>query len=129
MSANSFIGPILLAEDVPDIREAFAAVLEAEGYRVLEAHNGIQALALAREHQGTLGLVLLDLVMPGLTGAELLAELGEAFCKEVPVVLVTAGKTVSVPTCARAVLTKPFEMSALLAIVASYGRRQAGGPR
>lgn len=124
MPANPFVGPILVVEDEPDIREAYVALLEAEGYRVLEANDGAQALPIARAERARLGLVLLDWRMPGLHGDEVLERLGPDFLVEVPVVLITAGRARLPPVHGvRAVLSKPFELPTLLALVAEYGRR------
>lgn len=53
---------ILIAEDDRDIRDLLRLYLEGEGYRVLEAENGAQALILAREQ--TPDMAILDVMMP-----------------------------------------------------------------
>jgi two-component system cell cycle sensor histidine kinase/response regulator CckA len=62
---------ILLAEDEPGVRGLLRAILEMNGYRVLEATNGIDALALLEQHTGPVHLLIADRVMPGLGGREL----------------------------------------------------------
>jgi CheY-like chemotaxis protein len=63
---------ILLVEDDPAVRQLTRSALEREGYHVLEAANGIQALEVWREISGRAALLLTDLVMPGgMTGHEL----------------------------------------------------------
>ncbi len=66
---------ILVVEDEAAIRTVVRRMLEHVGYTVLEAENGDEALALIADHRGALDLVMTDLVMPGMTGAELAAEL------------------------------------------------------
>jgi two-component system, cell cycle sensor histidine kinase and response regulator CckA len=62
---------ILLVEDEPDVREVTRAVLEHAGYRVLESNGPEEALRLGNEHRGHIGLLLSDVVMPGMNGPEL----------------------------------------------------------
>ena len=59
---------ILLAEDERNVRELAREVLEEEGYRVLEARNGVEALAIAGQHTGPIHLLLTDVVMPEMGG-------------------------------------------------------------
>jgi two-component system cell cycle sensor histidine kinase/response regulator CckA len=66
---------ILLAEDEPAVRELLEGVLRAQGFQVLSAPSGPEALRLARAHPGTIDLVVTDVVMPGMTGPELFREL------------------------------------------------------
>jgi two-component system, chemotaxis family, chemotaxis protein CheY len=60
---------VLLVEDHPDTRELYALVLGGEGYDVLEASDGAQALALLEHRQ--VDIVVTDLAMPGVDGVEL----------------------------------------------------------
>ena len=62
---------ILLVEDEPVVREVTRAVLEHAGYRVLESNGPEEALRLGIEHRGHIGLLLSDVVMPGMNGPEL----------------------------------------------------------
>ena len=63
---------ILVVEDEPPVRWIVKDVLGKYGYNVLEAGNGVEALALWHQHHGEIGLLLTDVVMPvGLTGQEL----------------------------------------------------------
>jgi len=66
---------ILLADDDSSVREMIGRVLEEEGYRVLSASNGAEAVAIAAEN--TIDLVLLDLNMPVKNGWDTFAELTE----------------------------------------------------
>ena len=59
---------ILLAEDEAGIRAMTRAYLEGLGYRLLEAANGTEAIALAKEYRGSIDLVVTDVMMPGVRG-------------------------------------------------------------
>jgi two-component system cell cycle sensor histidine kinase/response regulator CckA len=69
---------ILIAEDDEILRRLTKGLLEKAGYRVLEAENARNALAAARAHQGTIHLLLADVVMPGGSGRELARQLAES---------------------------------------------------
>ncbi len=62
---------VLLAEDESSVRAVAMAALERSGYRVLAAPDGPAALALARDFDGPIHLLLTDVVMPGMHGREL----------------------------------------------------------
>ena len=65
----------LLVEDEPAIREALLRVLTGNGYRVIEASNGGEALRRAQEEEGPIHLMLSDVMMPGIGGKELVQRL------------------------------------------------------
>jgi CheY-like chemotaxis protein len=62
---------VLLAEDEESVRTMVRRVLEEQGYTVLSAASGREALDLAHDHTGAIDLVLTDVVMPGMDGGEL----------------------------------------------------------
>ena len=66
---------ILLVEDEEAVRSLTRRVLEAKGYTLLVAKSGAEALELARGHGSSIQLLLSDLVMPGMGGPELAAQL------------------------------------------------------
>lgn len=69
-------GTILLVEDEDSIREMTSMYLTANGYRVIEAEDGAQAVMLWEKHEGDIDLVLTDLRMPGgLSGHQLVERL------------------------------------------------------
>jgi CheY-like chemotaxis protein len=68
---------ILVVEDEAGVRELACQFLRVKGYRVLEAAGGIDALEVARDHKGTIHLLLSDMVMPKMSGGELAAKLRE----------------------------------------------------
>jgi two-component system, cell cycle sensor histidine kinase and response regulator CckA len=68
---------ILLVEDEESVRAFTVMALEAEGYKVLSAANGREALDIAKENSGGISLMITDVIMPGIDGpklAELLSE-------------------------------------------------------
>ncbi|HYD53837.1 MAG TPA: PAS domain S-box protein, partial [Gemmatimonadaceae bacterium] len=67
-------GTVLLAEDEPAVRRIACRILESAGLTVVEAHDGRQALRVAREHTGSIDLLLTDAVMPEMSGPELASE-------------------------------------------------------
>jgi PAS domain S-box-containing protein len=64
-------GTILVVEDSAQLRELFRDVLELHGYSVLDAPNGRAALDVAAAHQGTIDLLLTDVIMPEMNGRQL----------------------------------------------------------
>jgi CheY-like chemotaxis protein len=70
---------ILLVEDDERVRSLVRTALEMNGYRVLEAGSGYEALQLCREHRGEIDLLLMDVVLPGLSG-QALATRAAAVC-------------------------------------------------
>ena len=61
----------MLVEDEDAVRKLARLVLEASGYTVLESRNGREGLALCEAHEGTIDLLVTDVVMPELGGREL----------------------------------------------------------
>jgi CheY-like chemotaxis protein len=66
---------VLLVEDDELMRQLTRQLLEEHGYRILEAKDGQDALAIARSHSGHIDLLLTDVVMRGLSGPELVSRL------------------------------------------------------
>ena len=66
---------ILLVEDEDVVRRVSREILQGKGYTVLEANCGLEALRLSEAHEGPIHLVMSDLVMPGMSGRETVAEL------------------------------------------------------
>ena len=69
---------LLLAEDDPIMRRLTRKMLEAHGYRVLEAEDGKSALQVISSHAGSIALILTDVVMKGMNGPELVLRLMES---------------------------------------------------
>ena len=66
---------ILLVDDESDVRDVARDILAAKGYRILEAGNADEALRVAQSHGEPIDLLLTDVVMPGVHGHELAAQL------------------------------------------------------
>ena len=62
---------ILLTDDDPHVRQIARLLLQRLGYAVLEARDGPEAIRLAEKHEGSIDLLLTDVVMPGMNGREL----------------------------------------------------------
>ena len=62
---------ILVVYDRGDIRRLIAEILEINGFRILSAADGEEAIVRAREHPGAIDLLLTDVIMPGMTGREI----------------------------------------------------------
>ena len=66
---------LLLVEDEPALRMLVVTMLEEEGYLILQAGNGLDAIAVAEHHRGDIDLLLTDVVMPRMSGPELAQKL------------------------------------------------------
>ena len=121
---------ILVCDDGRDIVSALEIYLTAEGYRVLKAYNGREALAVAARED--VHLILMDIMMPVMDGLTAMAQLRQT--SNVPVILLTAksedtDKVLGLNVGADDYITKPFNPVELLARVRSQLRRylQLGG--
>ncbi len=111
----------LIAEDNEDMRDLIQEVLEDAGYETLVAANGRQALAHIEKESEMIDLVITDVRMPEMTGAELLAKTRELRA-ETPVIVITAFGSVEqavemVKAGAYQYLTKPFDNREMLRLV------------
>lgn len=106
---------ILVAEDSQPVRQVFVALLERQGYQVLQAADASEALQMEKDHKGNLDLLLSDVMMPGLKGPEL-ARLLRARRPEMRVILTSGfGSAVDDPgDQADSFLEKPVEAQRLL---------------
>ena len=117
---------ILIAEDDADIRGLLKLYLEGEGLRVLEAADGTDALALAREH--TPDMAILDIMMPGMNGFELTRALRKY--SDIPILILSAksqdnDKILGLNLGADDYLAKPFNPVEIVARVKAQLRRAA----
>ena len=116
---------ILVCDDDRDIVSALRIYLESDGYEVIPAYNGKEALALLRE-EPEIALALLDIMMPELDGISTVELLREQY--NLPVILLTAksedtDKVLGLNVGADDYVTKPFNPVELLARVRSQLRR------
>ena len=109
--------PVLVVDDDPDIRETLRFVLEDAGYPVYSAENGKEALAVLASGKPLPGLILLDLMMPVMSGDEMLKALKAVHAlAQIPVTIVTASGA-PMPPLASGLLKKPVDLDVLLRIV------------
>lgn len=79
---------VLIVDDEPFVREIAADILRSEGYIVLEASSGPEALHVCAEHGNKIDLLLTDLIMPGMTG-RMLADILTARCAGLNVIFMS----------------------------------------
>lgn len=80
---------LLIADDEPGIRSLVKMTLENDAYEIMEASDGVQALALVKDHRPQ--LVLLDVSMPGMSGFEVCRAIrADPLLKEIRVIMLTA---------------------------------------
>jgi two-component system, OmpR family, alkaline phosphatase synthesis response regulator PhoP len=115
---------ILVVDDEVDLVETVRFSLELEGYDVLVAYNGEEALNQARKENPD--LILLDLMLPKLDGYKVcrLLKFDERY-KHIPILMLTAkiqekDKATGMETGANEYITKPFEMDELMKKVKGY---------
>lgn len=111
---------ILVVDDNEDIRSLLSLVLQKEGYHVFLAANGNEAIEIVKNNK--LDLILLDVMMPGLSGLEVLSSIRgnkDKKISEIPVMMITAKSTVSdideaVENGATSYIIKPFRNENLI---------------
>ena len=110
---------VLVVEDDPEIRDALEDLLDTEGYLVRSAGNGREALRILETMPPRACVMLLDMMMPVMSGIELLDVLERTHRLDgIPVIVLTASSASSVER-ARAVLHKPAAAGRILSEVAS----------
>ncbi len=115
---------ILVVDDELDLVETIRFQLETEGFNVISAYNGEDALNLARTENPD--LILLDIMLPKLDGYKVcrLLKFDEKY-KNIPIIMLTAraqekDKIIGLETGADEYITKPFDMDKLLERVKAY---------
>ena len=118
---------VLLVEDEPSQREVLAYNLEAEGYRVIPAANGEEALMLVKEEQPD--LVLLDWMLPNVSGIEVCRQLkGTPGTRSLPILMLSArseevDRVRGLETGADDYVVKPYSIVELMARTRALLRR------
>lgn len=117
--------PVLVVDDDDDIRESLCEALTEEGYEVVTAANGREALE-AIEHMQGRPLILLDLLMPVMNGWEVLEALKNAR-SDVPVVVLSAAADAArvLESGAIGFLAKPVRLERLLTVIEQHSNRPA----
>ena len=120
------LGNILIIEDDPDTSRLVGLYLSRDGYKVLAALDGLEGLRLARESKPD--LIVLDLMLPGMSGMDICRELREE--SMVPIVMLTArvdehDRLEGLDTGADDYVTKPFSPRELAARIRAVLRRTA----
>ncbi|WP_251206004.1 response regulator transcription factor [Acetatifactor aquisgranensis] len=123
---------IMIVEDETDINRLLARILEAEGYGTIQAFSGTEALLLLEREEPN--LILLDLMLPGLTGEELLTHIREKKRLSAPILVLSAksalnDKVALLKSGADDYITKPFEPEEVAARVQAALRRTGSLPR
>jgi two-component system response regulator RegX3 len=117
---------VLIVEDEVSLREPLVFLLQKEGYEVIEAGDGTSAVEIFNSTQPD--LVLLDLMLPGLSGNEVCSAIRKV--SQVPIIMVTAkdteiDKVVGLEIGADDYVTKPYSTRELLARMKAVLRRQS----
>jgi two-component system, cell cycle sensor histidine kinase and response regulator CckA len=114
---------ILVVEDDAAVRKLVRAILRGNGYQVVEAGNGQQALALFRAGAPSIALAIIDIKMPGICGLDLAAELNTAQAP-LPILYISGlARSVAVESLTHSaperILQKPFSPEQLVERVRS----------
>jgi adenylate cyclase len=112
---------VLVVDDDPTMIGLLGKMLEKEGYRVISATNGVEALSLARQHRPQ--AITLDVLMPQMDGWRALKELkADAALRDIPVIMVTVlnERGMAIPLGAADFLTKPVDRQRLTALLREH---------
>src|SRR3954465_3660278 len=102
----------LVVDDEPDLRSSLGRILRRDGFRIIEAENGEEALAVARALGETITVVLSDIRMPVMNGCDLAKAVREEFPR-IPVLLMSGYADTGPVDCA--FIAKPFRPEQFLA--------------
>lgn len=110
---------VLVVDDDPDVLEALSDALETEGYEVKGARDGIDALEAIGQRRPD--LIITDLLMPTMTGFELLAALhDDPALATIPTLIITAGRSPEASeTPGAVVLPKPLDLDRLMRAISA----------
>ncbi len=114
--SHPLAGTVLLIDDEEGVRAVAEQMFGAFGLKTLTAADGVEGLALFKQHQAAIALVLLDLTMPRMGGEEVLRHI-RTLAPQLPVILTSGYNESSVPALATddrvSFLQKPFSLAAL----------------
>ena len=106
--------PLVLVVDDQELNRDVLGIILEEDYELIYAGNGKEALALIREHQNELSIVLLDLMMPVMNGFEVMEAMREdEALSRIPIIVLTADKSAELEALemgAYDFITKPFDV-------------------
>lgn len=110
---------VLVVEDDESVQEYVKAMLEANGYKVLMAQDGVEALQFFREHRGEISMVITDMGLPKMDGTQVMAEL-KAITPQVKIIFTSGyvdpeAKANAIKAGAADFLPKPCEADEFLA--------------
>ncbi|MEY4423331.1 MAG: hypothetical protein RLZZ258_434 [Actinomycetota bacterium] len=120
---------VLVVEDEQSLREPLVYLLKKEGFDVIEAEDGTKAVEAFA--QGSVDLILLDLMLPGMSGNEVCRTIRQT--SQVPIIMLTAkdseiDKVVGLEIGADDYVTKPYSSRELLARMKAVLRRRGEAP-
>jgi CheY-like chemotaxis protein len=111
---------VLIVEDDPEIQAALEELMEGEGYDVTLAANGAEAIEMLESGHPRPDVALVDLLMPGVVGQELLEYLrGEGDLAKIPVAIVSASPQLA--PAGYPVFKKPLDLPPLLEFIKQAG--------
>jgi two-component system cell cycle sensor histidine kinase/response regulator CckA len=107
---------ILLVDDEPAVLKFCQHILKLDGYTVLHATSGEEALELLRQNKAAVNLALLDVMMPGMNGVELASRIGAAN-PDIPIILMTGYGPEEIASVvgdkSHRIIWKPFQADSL----------------
>ena len=127
-------GTILIVEDDPDIAESIQYNLNREGLKTHIAESGEKGLRIALDAESTPTLIVLDLMLPGMSGMDLCKRLRrEPLTVKTPIIILTAkasesDKLLGLELGADDYMIKPFSVKELIARIRAVLRRSVGDP-
>lgn len=119
---------ILMIEDDKEMVMLGRLILEKEGYRVSSAYNGVDGLSILDQNKDNIDLILLDIMLPGMYGWEILEKIKlDETTKHIPVVMLTArhnmedeSETAKYANMFSEYIVKPFVVRDLLNKIATH---------
>jgi CheY-like chemotaxis protein len=118
--ADGAIGRVLVVDDDIHIRHFLSQALVDEGYEAVTAADGIEAIAAIRRRRPD--VILLDLMMPGMSGLAFLDIYRQSPPPHAPVIVITASRVTSLPPLPvpAEIVPKPFGVDDLLALIRQH---------